>query len=155
MEALSLSILIGSSVDYLIHICEGYIVASGSYSNWSKASIRAFRLRQSIASVGVPVTASAVTTVGASVVLVFTEIQLFAKFGGIVALNTAVSFAYTLTFAAGLLAWFGPTVTGTSLKRRVLAVLVVLATLGAIVTIMVIASKAGSTIRGPGGAPLF
>jgi len=142
-------------VDYLIHICEGYIVALGHTPQWSKIAIRGHRVKEAVSSVGVPVTASAFTTIGASVVLIFSQIQLFAKFGEIVALNTAISFVYTLVFATGMLSWCGPVAVVTSLRRRAMAVVVAGVTLGVAVLIMYIVSVTGTAVRGPDGAPFF
>lgn len=57
---------------------------------------------------GVAIVSSAVTTVIATVPLFFCIIAPFAKFGKIVALNTAVSILYTLTVSTALLGVLGP-----------------------------------------------
>ena len=58
--------------------------------------------------VGVAIVSSAVTTVISTVPLFFCVIVPFAKFGQIVAINTAVSIAFTLTVTVALLACVGP-----------------------------------------------
>ncbi|KAF3850747.1 hypothetical protein F7725_012519 [Dissostichus mawsoni] len=88
VEAISLSILVGSSVDYCLHLVEGYLLAGETMTS-------------------TPVS-SAVTTVISTVPLFFCVIVPFAKFGQIVAINTAVSILFTLTVTVAMLAWVAP-----------------------------------------------
>uniref|UniRef100_A0A9J7X936 Dispatched RND transporter family member 3 n=1 Tax=Cyprinus carpio carpio TaxID=630221 RepID=A0A9J7X936_CYPCA len=114
VEAISLSILVGSSVDYCLHLVEGYLLAgdadtSGLANQSSESSIqRQTRTLEAADHVGVAIVSSAVTTVISTVPLFFCVIVPFAKFGQIVAINTAISIGFTLTVTTALLATMGP-----------------------------------------------
>ncbi|XP_073675274.1 protein dispatched homolog 3 [Garra rufa] len=114
VEAISLSILVGSSVDYCLHLVEGYLLAgdtdtSGLANHSSESSIkRQLRTLEAANHVGVAIVSSAVTTVISTIPLFFCVIVPFAKFGQIVAINTAISIAFTLTVTTALLATMGP-----------------------------------------------
>uniref|UniRef100_A0A671MTR9 Protein dispatched homolog 3-like n=1 Tax=Sinocyclocheilus anshuiensis TaxID=1608454 RepID=A0A671MTR9_9TELE len=114
VEAISLSILVGSSVDYCLHLVEGYLLAgdtdtSGLANHSSESSIkRQTRTLEAANHVGVAIVSSAVTTVISTIPLFFCVIVPFAKFGQIVAINTAISIAFTLTVTTALLAMMGP-----------------------------------------------
>ncbi|CAB1321943.1 unnamed protein product [Coregonus sp. 'balchen'] len=94
VEAISLSILVGSSVDYCLHL--------------NLSAKRQRRSLDAVNHVGVAIVSSAVTTVISTVPLFFCVIVPFAKFGQIVAINTAVSILFTLTVTAAMLATMGP-----------------------------------------------
>uniref|UniRef100_A0A8C3XNW4 Dispatched RND transporter family member 3 n=1 Tax=Chelydra serpentina TaxID=8475 RepID=A0A8C3XNW4_CHESE len=111
VEAISLSILVGSSVDYCVHLVEGYLLAGENlplHQAEDPASCRQWRTIEAVRHVGVAIVSSAVTTVIATVPLFFCIIAPFAKFGKIVALNTGVSILYTLTVSTALLGVLGP-----------------------------------------------
>uniref|UniRef100_A0A8C8JCP1 SSD domain-containing protein n=1 Tax=Oncorhynchus tshawytscha TaxID=74940 RepID=A0A8C8JCP1_ONCTS len=106
VEAISLSILVGSSVDYCLHLVEGYLLAGETIPSLSAKRQR--RSLDAVNHVGVAIVSSAVTTVISTVPLFFCVIVPFAKFGQIVAINTAVSILFTLTVTAAMLATMGP-----------------------------------------------
>ncbi|KAJ8400930.1 hypothetical protein AAFF_G00388870 [Aldrovandia affinis] len=114
VEAISLSILVGSSVDYCLHLVEGFLLAGEMETPNHIApsqELSVLRQRRTLAAVdhvGVAIVSSAVTTVISTVPLFFCVIVPFAKFGQIVAINTAVSILFTLTVTAALLATMGP-----------------------------------------------
>ncbi|XP_035392183.1 protein dispatched homolog 3 [Electrophorus electricus] len=114
VEAISLSILVGSSVDYCLHLVEGYLlagdVATAPMGN-PETDLSAKRQQRSldaVSHVGVAIVSSAVTTVISTVPLFFCVIVPFSKFGQIVAINTAVSILFTLVMTTALLATMGP-----------------------------------------------
>lgn len=74
------------------------------------------RTLQAVDHVGVAIVSSAVTTVISTVPLFFCVIVPFAKFGQIVAINTAVSILFTLTVTVATLACMAPA--GFSRTRR-------------------------------------
>ncbi|KAF6108249.1 dispatched RND transporter family member 3 [Phyllostomus discolor] len=129
VEAISLSILVGSSVDYCVHLVEGYLLAGESlppHQAEDAHSRRQWRTLEAVRHVGVAIVSSALTTVVATVPLFFCIIAPFAKFGKIVALNTGVSILYTLTVSTALLAIMAPgsfTRTRTSFLKALGAVL--------------------------------
>ncbi|XP_010220731.1 PREDICTED: patched domain-containing protein 2 isoform X4 [Tinamus guttatus] len=111
VEAISLSILVGSSVDYCVHLVEGYLLAGENlplHQAGDPTACRQWRTIEAVRHVGVAIVSSAVTTVIATVPLFFCIIAPFAKFGKIVALNTGVSILYTLTVSTALLSIMGP-----------------------------------------------
>ncbi|XP_042564100.1 protein dispatched homolog 3 [Clupea harengus] len=114
VEAISLSILVGSSVDYCLHLVEGYLLA-GDVAAAAATSDSPLcgdpsgrRTLEAVNHVGVAIVSSAVTTVISTVPLFFCVIVPFAKFGQIVAINTAVSILYTLVITTAMLATMGP-----------------------------------------------
>uniref|UniRef100_A0A672IHZ9 Dispatched RND transporter family member 3 n=1 Tax=Salarias fasciatus TaxID=181472 RepID=A0A672IHZ9_SALFA len=107
VEAISLSILVGSSVDYCLHLVEGYLLA-GETTASDLAAERQRRTLEAVNHVGVAIVSSAVTTVISTVPLFFCVIVPFAKFGQIVAINTAVSILFTLTVTVATLACMAP-----------------------------------------------
>ncbi|XP_060026889.1 protein dispatched homolog 3 isoform X3 [Erinaceus europaeus] len=129
VEAVSLSILVGSSVDYCVHLVEGYLLAGENlpyHQTEGTHSQRQWRTLEAVRHVGVAIVSSALTTVVATVPLFFCIIAPFAKFGKIVALNTGVSIIYTLTVSTALLGIMAPgsfTRTRTSFFKALGAVL--------------------------------
>lgn len=118
VEAISLSILVGSSVDYCVHLVEGYLLAGENlplHHTEDPTACRQWRTIEAVRHVGVAIVSSAVTTGIATVPLFFCIIAPFAKFGKIVALNTGVSILYTLTVSTALLSIMGP---GTFTRSR-------------------------------------
>ncbi|XP_032433997.1 protein dispatched homolog 3 isoform X1 [Xiphophorus hellerii] len=113
VEAISLSILVGSSVDYCLHLVEGYLLAGETASllpghNSEPSAERQRRTLEAVNHVGVAIVSSAVTTAISTVPLFFCVIVPFAKFGQIVAINTAVSIFFTLSVTSALLACMAP-----------------------------------------------
>uniref|UniRef100_A0A8C4PS68 Dispatched RND transporter family member 3 n=1 Tax=Equus asinus TaxID=9793 RepID=A0A8C4PS68_EQUAS len=129
VEAISLSILVGSSVDYCVHLVEGYLLAGENlppHQAEDTHSQRQWRTLEAVRHVGVAIVSSALTTVIATVPLFFCIIAPFAKFGKIVALNTGISILYTLTVSTALLGIMAPgsfTRTRTSFLKALAAVL--------------------------------
>nr|XP_046243091.1 protein dispatched homolog 3 isoform X2 [Scatophagus argus] len=114
VEAISLSILVGSSVDYCLHLVEGYLLAGETmpstpgHNSVEPPAERQRRTLEAVSHVGVAIVSSAVTTVISTVPLFFCVIVPFAKFGQIVAINTAVSILFTLTVTVSMLACMAP-----------------------------------------------
>ncbi|XP_019741111.1 protein dispatched homolog 3 [Hippocampus comes] len=113
VEAISLSILVGSSVDYCLHLVEGYMLAGETAPlaaglGCEAAARRQRRSVEAVNHVGVAIVSSAVTTVISTLPLFFCVIVPFAKFGQIVAINTAVSILFTLTVTVATLASAAP-----------------------------------------------
>ncbi|XP_062855404.1 protein dispatched homolog 3 [Trichomycterus rosablanca] len=121
VEAISLSILVGSSVDYCLHLVEGFLLAGDirsmsnvrnpstghSHSNDSLNECER-RTLAAVDHVGVAIVSSAITTVISTVPLFFCVIVPFSKFGQIVAINTAISILFTLVVTTAFLATMGP-----------------------------------------------
>uniref|UniRef100_A0A2C9KWT5 SSD domain-containing protein n=1 Tax=Biomphalaria glabrata TaxID=6526 RepID=A0A2C9KWT5_BIOGL len=158
VEAVSLSILVGSSVDYCVHLVEGYILAGKKMSlamDKPASSIRRERTSYAVRHIGVAIVCSALTTIIAAVPLTQTFIQPFAKFGSILLINTTVSLVITLTLTVALLATIAPARYKGTWKSYVKAMVLVLVLTGAFFLALYIATVAGVTIPGPSGQPLF
>ncbi|GFO42533.1 patched domain-containing protein 2 [Plakobranchus ocellatus] len=161
VEAVSLSILVGSSVDYLVHIVEGYILAGKHLpkhmlQTQPASDLRRARTSLAVRHIGVAVVCSALTTVIAAVPLTQTSIQPFAKFGAILLLNTSVSVVMTLTLAVALLALFAPGKYCSSLRSHLIALIVSALITGALILGLYIAAvRFGARVPGPSGEPLF
>ncbi|XP_061762057.1 protein dispatched homolog 3 [Nerophis ophidion] len=138
VEAISLSILVGSSVDYCLHLVEGYMLAGEAAPPTGGTDPAVARQRRSVEAVnhvGVAIVSSAVTTVISTVPLFFCVIVPFAKFGQIVAINTAVSIFFTLTVTVAMLASAAPAAfrrTPCGVLKAALAVMVAAAAGGAL-----------------------
>lgn len=161
VEAVSLSILVGSSVDYLVHIVEGYILAARQLPkhvlhSQPTGALRRARTSLAVRHIGVAVVCSALTTVIAAVPLTKTSIQPFAKFGAILLLNTSVSVVMTLTLAVALLALFAPGRYQSSLRSHLIALAVAGTATGlAVLAIYIAVACFGVHVPGPSGDPLF
>lgn len=100
VEAISVSILIGLSVDYFFHLAEAYSI--------SPAYGRRERTRDALTRMGVGVLSGAATTGVASLLLLFATIEVFYAFGVIVVLNSIVSVIWAFTFFIAYLVLMGP-----------------------------------------------
>ncbi|XP_074654150.1 protein dispatched homolog 3-like [Tubulanus polymorphus] len=157
-EAVSLSILVGSSVDYCVHLVEGYLLAGVNpplHAMESKQKLREWRTKAAASHIGVSILSSAITTVVAAIPLTQTMIQPFAKFGQIVTMNTTVSILYTLTVCIAFLAIFAPANYTSSCKSRVISILATGTVIGAFVLVLYVLSLCGVAIPGPSGESLF
>lgn len=156
VEAISLSILVGTSVDYCVHLVEGYIMAGNSIPdlNCSK-EIRGWRTLAAVSHIGTAILSSAITTIVASIPLCLTVIQLFAKFGQILAINTAVSIFFTLTICVALLCIIAPVRFRASWRSSLIALGIVVVVYGLGAMILYFISTKVLAIPGPAGQPLF
>ncbi|CAL1535386.1 unnamed protein product [Lymnaea stagnalis] len=160
VEAVSLSILVGSSVDYCVHIVEGYILAGRRMTHQYMSEQVSIGLRQertshAVRHIGVAIVCSALTTIIAAIPLTQTFIQPFAKFGTILLINTTVSMVMTLTLAVALMAAIGPARYRSTWKSHLIATASVIVVTGAFVLALYIATSKGVVIPGPSGSPLF
>lgn len=156
VEAVSLSILVGTSVDYCVHLVEGYILAGNAIPDLTTAKeIRGWRSLAAISHIGTAILSSAITTVVASIPLCLTTIQLFAKFGQILAINTVVSIFFTLTTCVALLRLIAPVRFRPSGLKTLKALFIVLTVYGVGAAILFLINWKGVIIPGPSGKPLF
>ena len=120
--------------------------------------MREKRVMAAISFIGVSILSSAITTTLATFPLLFTQIQLFKRFGEILLLDTLVAIIYTLVFCSSFLGFWGPQTNKPSVWKTVNAVATVLFTLvgyTALILFVYIISVAGVDIPGPSGEPLF
>lgn len=157
IEAISLSILVGSSVDYCVHLVEGYLISAKSIPSklTTNKEKREWRARAAIKHIGLSIISSSVTTIAAAIPLTQAVILPFSKFGEIVAINTTISIVYTLTACTAFLAIFGPPNFRWSLKAFVIACLASGGLIGALFLALYIATKSGVDIPTPSGKSLF
>jgi PERQ amino acid-rich with GYF domain-containing protein len=108
VEAITLSVLVGTSVDYIVHLVESFVLSGKGLKVRESNPNRDVRnrVRWGISHIGISIFSSALTTVVASIPLCLTKIQLFAKFGQILLLNTGMSILYAFTACAAMLAIF-------------------------------------------------
>ena len=123
------------------------------FSILSRQEIRGWRTRAAVSHIGTAILSSAITTVVASIPLCMTVIQLFAKFGQILAINTAVSIFFTLTICVALLCIMAPVKFRASLmtSAKALVVVVVVCGLG---TLALYSVTLKVNIPGPSGEPI-
>lgn len=114
-----------------------------------------WKTKQAVSTIGVSIFSSALTTIIAAVPLCFTTIQMFSKFGKIVAINTSVAIIYTLTVCAAFLATVAPSSYCWSFKWLVVSILIAGAAFSSVLGGLLIAHGAGITIPGPSGGSLF
>lgn len=94
-------VLIGFSVDYIIHFSNDYM--------HSKEKTRAEKMRESLRQMGVSILAGYLTTVGSGIFLLTCEITFFYKFGEVVALAVTFAFLIANLLYPALMKTIGPT----------------------------------------------
>mmetsp|Transcript_24620 Transcript_24620/g.66956 ORF Transcript_24620/g.66956 Transcript_24620/m.66956 type:complete len:153 (-) Transcript_24620:306-764(-) len=101
IEAICATIVVGFSVDYVVHYAIAYVNAP--------QPTREGKVTHAMIEVGISVMAGAITTMGASAFLLLTTVQFFFKFG-IFMLSTVAFSIFTANVAfTALLAVLGPT----------------------------------------------
>ena len=121
----------------------------------SNAAMRQWRTKQALTTIGVSILSSAVTTLIAAIPLSCTTIQLFAKFGKIVAINAFVSIVFTLTACSAFLGCFAPARYRWNVRMLGVSSLIVAGLLGAFVLGLYLMHLSGYAIPGPSGNSLF
>ena len=99
-ESISVVIIIGFSVDYVVHLANAYLE--------STAEKREDRLSFSLLTMGVSVASGAVTTFLSGFFMQFPEMQFFYKMGVIILATIIWSIIWAMFFFTSLLAAFGP-----------------------------------------------
>ncbi|XP_071145886.1 protein dispatched homolog 3-like [Mytilus edulis] len=158
VEAISLSILVGSSVDYCVHLVEGFLLAGKAIPDNLKndhAGSRQWRTKAAISHIGVSIFSSAMTTIIAAIPLTQTTILPFSKFGQILAINSSVSIVYCLTICAAFLAFMGPSKFVCKWKSTLKMTIGTCVVIGLSALGLFIISKCGIFIPGPNGGALF
>jgi hypothetical protein len=175
VEAVSISVLLGSSVDYSLHIADAYaeccLEASSNDTvaetgEPSLAAIRdaAWRLRrrqqlaqEALGRIGGSVFHAAVTTFLSVICLVFCQVALFKQFGLVIASSVVSSIIVALFVLPALLVLFGPTVMSTDCDASAVctgvgAFLSVAAVIGGVWLYDLVCD---GCVTGPDGTPLF
>jgi len=93
IESISVVVLIGFSVDYIVHFAADYM--------HSKEDGRDDKMRQSLRQMGVSIFSGYVTTFGAGIFLLTCDFAFFYKFGQTITLTVTFAFLVaTFTFSA-------------------------------------------------------
>jgi len=100
VEALGVSIFIGLSANYSLHVAHAY--------RHSKSRNREEKIKDAIFAVGSPIVASALSTIGASAFLFGCRTWVFIELGLLICSITAMALLYTMTFLSAWLASAGP-----------------------------------------------
>merc|ERR1711998_309027 len=100
IEAVGVTIFVGMSVDYALHMAHGYHSAHGSN--------RFEKVRDALTHLGISIIGGAVTTAGAAVFLFFCHMYLFIQLGTMMFMNTTLALYFSLFFMPALLMIAGP-----------------------------------------------
>lgn len=99
-ESISAVIVIGFSVDYVVHL--GHMYAE------SESNDRESRMTHSATTMGVTVLAGAITTFGAGIVMLFCQMVFFTKMATLISMTIAFSFLTAMGPFMAAVALFGP-----------------------------------------------
>jgi len=100
IESISVVVLIGFSVDYIIHYSADYM--------HSLEDTRDLKMRQSLRQMGVSIFGGYITTLGSGIFLLTCTFSFFKKFGQTISLTVTFAFIIaTLSFSA-MMKSFGP-----------------------------------------------
>ena len=99
IEAISVTVFVGFSVDYCLHL-------ANSYSESDRLS-RFGKVRDALVQTGVSVVSASITTIGASCFLFWCKIVVFKRFGKVICANTFLSIIYALFFLSPMLIVYG------------------------------------------------
>eukprot|EP00750_Incisomonas_marina_P018517 INCI2990.1.p1 GENE.INCI2990.1~~INCI2990.1.p1 ORF type:complete len:2694 (-),score=348.67 INCI2990.1:3864-11945(-) len=100
MESISLTVFVGFSVDYVLHLGHAY-----NESPWHSPYLKT---RDALAHIGPSILSAAVTTCGSAFFLLFCQIYLFVQMGWTLLVNTALAILCALTFFVAVTALLGP-----------------------------------------------
>jgi hypothetical protein len=100
IEAIGVTIFVGMSVDYALHMAHGYHSASGEK--------RTEKIRGALTHLGVSIIGGAITTAGASIFLFFCHMYLFIQLGTMMFMNTLLALFFSMSFMTAVLAVAGP-----------------------------------------------
>ena len=100
MISMNLTLLVGLSVDYIVHLAEGY--------HLSEHSTRLDRVQDMLENLGISVIMGSVTTLGAAFFMLFSKIMFFFQFGTFLFCIIGFSLAFSLIFFPALMSLIGP-----------------------------------------------
>eukprot|EP01029_Cantina_marsupialis_P008281 TRINITY_DN1967_c0_g1_i2.p1 TRINITY_DN1967_c0_g1~~TRINITY_DN1967_c0_g1_i2.p1 ORF type:complete len:394 (-),score=81.21 TRINITY_DN1967_c0_g1_i2:72-1253(-) len=105
VEALAVTVFFGASVDYALHVAHAFVDCQHQLTKSDDRSKLTgyIRIRHALTHVAVSVFAAGLTTAGAACIMLLCIIQIFVRFGTIVALTTLGSLVYALAVLATLL----------------------------------------------------
>ncbi|ELT97356.1 hypothetical protein CAPTEDRAFT_185181 [Capitella teleta] len=100
LESLNLVLVVGLSVDYVVHLAEGY--------SRSLHTDRLGRLHDMLEEVGISIVSGAFTTLGASFFLLFAQILFFTQFGLFMFSTIGLSLLFACIFFSTIMGVIGP-----------------------------------------------
>ena len=104
IEAISLTILVGISVDFSLHLAESF--------TRSHFTSRGMRGVDAVSRVGYPIVSAAMTTMSAVMPMLWCQVQVLVRFGQVIPLCIIMSLVYGFHFFIPMLMSFGPNVPG-------------------------------------------
>ena len=111
MEAISVPLVVGLSVDYMLHLAHAYNHAGEidkSDPTHQPVSDRIARMKSALLTIGPSVVSAAVTTCGSMLVLIFCQIHLFKEIGIIVSSTLLLGIYFSMCVFAVLCLIAGP-----------------------------------------------
>ena len=113
IETVSITILVGLSVDYVVHFATHYSHCEvggdeDADGNNTGTTERQRRVAEVVQSMGPTVLGGAMTSIGASLILLCTWIQFFNKFGVTFLLTILFSYIWAMFFFLPVLSFVGP-----------------------------------------------
>lgn len=100
LESLNLTLVVGLSVDYVVHLAQGYVTA--------RATGRLERVQSTLDHVGISVLSGACSTLGASIFMFGAKILFFFQFGIFIFSTVGFSLLFSLVFFVAVLGVVGP-----------------------------------------------
>ena len=100
LESINLCMVVGLSVDYVVHLAEAYRMSS--------AYRRHDRVKDMLQSMGLSVISGALTTIGAAVFMLFAQIQFFFQFGIFIISTIGFSLIFSLLGFTTFMSLCGP-----------------------------------------------
>merc|ERR1712176_1234417 len=99
-ESIAVIMVIGFSVDYVVHLANSYLESQGE--------TRMERLSFALLTMGVSVVSGAITTMLSGIMLVFPSYVFFYKMGWIIVTTVLLAVTWALVFFPSLVALWGP-----------------------------------------------
>jgi len=100
IEAVGVTIFVGMSVDYALHMAHGY--------HGIHEKTRYGKVKGALTHLGVSILGGAITTAGAAIFLFFCHLYLFIQLGTMMFMNTTLALYFSLFFMPALLMIAGP-----------------------------------------------
>ena len=100
LESINLGLVVGLSVDYIVHLAEAYCT--------SPSLTREGRIKSMLENMAVSVLSGAITTFGAASFMLFAQIKFSFQFGIFVMSTVGVSIMFSLLFFTAFMASWGP-----------------------------------------------
>ena len=108
LEGICFTILIGLSVDFVIHIGVAYHEVAEEFNRVGAEATRTDCTREAVAQLGFPIISAAFTTLISAIILFFAQITFFNKFGLIVMLSMVIAVLTTFLLYVPILDALGP-----------------------------------------------